>query len=425
MAFQDKELLRLTTAGSVDDGKSTLIGRLLHDAHQVYDDQLAAIQTTSQRKGLAETDLALLLDGLSSEREQGITIDVAYRYFSTPKRRIVIADVPGHEQYTRNMVTGASTANLAVNLVNATKGLLIQAKRHLFISSLLEIPHVLVAVNKMDLVGYRQTAFEKIKMEVSDFASRLHIRDLQFIPISALKGDMIVERGTRMDWYDGYTFMRYLENLHISSDRNLVDFRFPIQMVIRPNADFRGYAGRIEGGVIKKGDDVAILPSRKKTKIKSIVTYDGELSYAFEPQSVVIQLEDDVDAGRGDMIIRQKNLPEVASEVEAMICRLSEDPLRENKIYIIKQTTHLTRAFVSTLRHKINMDDLHRQTADQLALNEIGRVSVKAHEPLKFDPYAKNRNTGSFILIDELTCDTVGAGIILDRSSKMDFLEDG
>ena len=419
------ELLRLTTAGSVDDGKSTLIGRLLCDCHAIYEDQLVAAKLTSERKGLKETDLALLLDGLSSEREQGITIDVAYRYFSTPKRRFIIADVPGHEQYTRNMVTGASMANLAIILIDATRGLLTQAKRHLFISSLLQIPHILVAINKMDAVSYDPRIFEKIKEDVSVFASKLRFKDLQFIPISALKGDMIVERKENMSWYGGYTLLHFLENLHIGSDRNLIDFRFPIQMVLRPDSTFRGYAGRVEGGVIKKGDDVAILPSGRKTRVKSIITYEGELERAFEPQSVVLTLEDHVDASRGDMIVRQKNLPEVGREFEVALCWLSEEPLQENKIYLIKHTTKTTRGFVSSLRYKINVDTLHRTSAKGLELNELGRAYLKVHEPLMFDTYERNRNTGSLILIDEFTQNTVGAAIIWDHSSKVELLEEG
>ena len=418
------ELLRFTTAGSVDDGKSTLIGRLLYDCGVVFKDQLAAIEALSQRKGLSEPDLALLMDGLSAEREQGITIDVAYQYFSTPKRRFIIADVPGHEQYTRNMVTGASTANLAVILVDATKGFLLQMKRHLFIATLLRIPHVLVAINKMDRVDYREDIYEALRLQISDYASKLRINDLQFIPISALKGDMVVERHDHLSWYRGYTLKDYLENLHIVSDRNLLDFRFPIQYVLRPHSQFRGYAGTIESGVIKLGDEAVILPSRKKTRIKSILLPDSEgVSYAFTPQAVVLTLEDEVDASRGDMIVRYGNFPEVGQAFEAAICWFSEEPLIEKQTYILKQTTKSTRCFVDTLRYRINMNTLHREAVKELAFNDIGRAYVKVHEPLCFDSYEHNRNTGSFILIDELTYQTVGAGIIWNRSPQQDILD--
>ncbi len=419
----DRELLRLTTAGSVDDGKSTLMGRLLHDCSKVYEDQLEAARQTSLRKGNAEVDLSLLMDGLSAEREQGITIDVAYRYFTTPKRRFIIADVPGHEQYTRNMVTGASNAHLAVILVDITKGFLFQAKRHLVVATLLQTPHLLIAINKMDLVGYDEGVYEKIKGEISQFVSKLGVRDLQFIPVSSLKGDMVVKQHDQMNWYGGYTLLRYLENLHISSDRNLIDFRFPVQLVIRPDASFRGYAGRIEGGVIHIGDDIVSLPSGKKSRISSILTPEGEKTYAFTPQSVTLVLEDEIDASRGDMFVRPENIPDISHEFQAAVFWMSESPLIEKKSYLIKQGTKITRGYVSELRYRIDMDDLHRKEAKELAGNDVGRAFIKTHEPLMFDPYSKNRNTGCFIFIDELTYETAGVGIIWHRFAKSDHLQ--
>ncbi len=413
--IRDKELLRFATAGSVDDGKSTLIGRLLYDSNVIYEDQLEAVRQTSFRKGAHRIDLSLLTDGLSSEREQGITIDVAYRYFSTKKRRFIIADVPGHEQYTANMVTGVSTADLVIILVDATKGLLLQSKRHLFITTLLQVPHILIAINKMDSVNYSQEVFEKIKNSFVDFSEKLNIGDLQFIPISALEGAMIVRRD-KMEWYGGYTLIQYLENLHVASDRNLIDFRFPVQMVLRPHSHFRGYAGRVEGGVIRQGDEVVILPSGKKTKIKSIMTYEGEEKYAFNLQSVVLTLEDELDISRGDMIVRQNNLPERKREFCAIIFWMSEEVLNKNRSYTIKHTTHVTNCYFTELSYKINVDNLHREQAQILNFNEVGMVHIKTHEPLMFDAYTKNRNTGSFVIIDEFTDNTIGAGIILDRA---------
>lgn len=418
----DRELLRLTTAGSVDDGKSTLMGRLLYDCNKVYEDQLEAIRQTSLRRGSSEVDLSLLMDGLSSEREQGITIDVAYRYFTTPKRRFIIADVPGHEQYTRNMVTGASHADLAIILVDVTKGFLSQAKRHLFIATLLQTPHLLIVMNKMDLVGYDEGVYEKLKREISEFVSKMSVKDLQFIPLSSLNGDMVVRRGDCMEWYGGYTLLHYLENLHILSDRNLIDFRFPVQLVLRPDASFRGFAGKIEGGVVHVGDDMVSLPSGKKSRIRSILTPEGEKPYGFCPQSVTLVLEDEIDASRGDMFVRPENVPEISHEFQASVFWMSENPLQEKKSYLIKQGTKMTRGFANDIRYRINMDDLHRQEIKKLTCNDIGRVFIKTHEPLMFDPYSKNRNTGSFIFVDELTYETAGVGIIWHRFSKSDHL---
>jgi len=412
------ELVHLVTAGSVDDGKSTLIGRLLHDCNCIYEDQLLAVKKTSQRRGSDEIDYSLLLDGLEAEREQGITIDVAYRYFSTAKRRFIIADVPGHEQYTRNMVTGASSANLALLLADARKGMLIQSKRHLFIASLLGIPHIALVINKMDLVEYSQKVFERIKNDFTDFAAKLNIHDLQFIPVSALKGDMIVKRKNHIDWYNGPTLLSYLENLEIASDRNLIDFRFPVQLVLRPNQDFRGYAGTIESGIIKRGEEITVLPSYQSSKVKSIFVDGTEKNYAFNPQSVVLTLTNQLDISRGDMIVRKNNLSEVSDAIEAMVCWFDNQPLEEKKAYFIKHTTKTTKCYIEKVRYRINISDLHRQPAETLELNDIGRIYIRTHQPITFDLYSNNRNTGSFIIIDELTNNTVGAGIILHKAAK-------
>lgn len=409
------ELVHLVTVGSVDDGKSTLIGRLLYDCQSVFEDQVEAIRKTSQQKGFKDIDYSLLLDGLSAEREQGITIDVAYRYFSTPKRRFIIADVPGHEQYTRNMVTGASNADLAILLIDARKGMLIQSKRHLFLASLLGIPHILFVINKMDLVNYDKEVFRKIKVDLTDFATKLNIYDLQFIPVSALNGDLVVQRKRNMKWYNGSTLLSYLENLEITSDRNLIDFRFPVQLVLRPNMNFRGYAGKIESGIIKQGEEVIVLPSHKKSTIKSIIIDSQKRDLGFNPQTAVIVLNDELDISRGDMIVRVNNLAEVANSFEAMVCWFSEEPLRENKSYLIKHLTQSTRAYINKLRYRINIDDLHRQPAENLELNDIGRVCLKTHQPVMFDAYENNKSTGSFIIIDEITNNTVGAGLILHK----------
>ncbi len=418
------QLLKLVIAGSVDDGKSTLIGRLFYDLDEIYEDQLASLKKVSAQQGKKEIDLSLFTDGLSAEREQKITIDVAYRYLSAAKRRFIIADVPGHEQYTRNMITGASNAvNLAIILADARKGILAQSKRHLFIASLMGVSHILIVINKMDLVGYTQKVFEKIKSDFTDFAAKLDIHDLQFIPVSALCGDMVVERGSNMDWYQGTTLASYLENLEISSDKNFLDFRFPVQLVIRPNQDFRGYAGQIESGTIKIGERVRILPSGKETKIKSIIADQKEQESAFTPQSVVLTLADEVDVSRGDMIVRENNLAELNSDFEAMVCWMSSQSLSKDKSYILKQTNKSTRCFVNKIFYRLNIDNLHRGSAKALALNEIGRVHITTNTPIMFDLYNKNRDTGSFIIIDETTNNTVGAGIILRSAKKLDFRE--
>ncbi|MCF7878999.1 MAG: sulfate adenylyltransferase subunit CysN [Candidatus Omnitrophica bacterium] len=416
---KEKDLLRLVTAGSIDDGKSTLIGRLLYESKGIYKDQLTSIEDIAKKKGEKEIDLSLLVDGLKSEREQGITIDVAYRYFSTQKRKFIIADSPGHVQYTRNMVTAASTADLAVIIIDARKGVLEQTKRHSFIATLLDIPHILVLVNKMDLVGYSEDVYEKIKEDYLQFASRLPTHDIQIKPISALRGDMVVKKGNNMNWYDGRTFLHYLESVNIVSDRNLIDFRFPVQTVIRPNLDFRGYAGRIESGVIKVGDDIAVLPSGKKSRIKSIETYDRKLDKAFTPQSVVLTLENHIDISRGDMLIRQRNVPEIRDELEAEVCWMAEEPMEEGGEYLIKHTTNTVPVILKELRYKIDINTLHREEKTELGLNDIGRVIIKAQKPIFFDPYVRNHKTGSFIIIDELTNATVGAGIIWYPSATL------
>ena len=413
------ELLRLATAGSVDDGKSTLIGRLLYDSKQILEDQLEAVERTSRERGDEYTDLALLTDGLRAEREQGITIDVAYRYFATPKRKFIIADTPGHIQYTRNMVTGASTANLALILIDARKGILEQSKRHAFIASLLRIPHLVLCVNKMDLVDYEQSVFEEIKEEFTDWASRLDITDLTFIPISALHGDNVVQRSVNMSWYDGPSLLHHLEGVYIASDRNLIDCRFPVQYVIRPknNAhhDYRGYAGMIAGGVFKPGDDVVVLPSGFTSTIRSIDTADGPVDEAYPPMSVTLTLDDDVDVSRGDMICRPHNHATCGQDLDAMLCWLTDrSELRAGAKLVIKHTTRSARVLVRELLYRLDVNELHRdENAEALRLNEIGRVTLRTTAPLFFDEYRRNRTTGSFILIDETTNNTVGAGMIL------------
>ncbi|HEX3792465.1 MAG TPA: sulfate adenylyltransferase subunit CysN [Pseudonocardiaceae bacterium] len=413
-------LLRLATAGSVDDGKSTLIGRLLHDAKSIFEDQLAAIEATSRDRGDEYPDLALLTDGLRAEREQGITIDVAYRYFATPKRKIIIADTPGHIQYTRNMVTGASTADLALILVDARKGVLEQSRRHALIASLLGIPHLVLCVNKMDLVDWSQRRFDEIRDEFRAFATKLDVHDLTFLPISALHGDNIVQRSANMPWYEGTSLLHHLEEVHIASDRNLIDARFPVQYVIRqPARDYRGYAGTIAGGVFKPGDEVVVLPSGLSSTVRAIVGPGGEpVSEAFPPQSVTIQLADDLDVGRGDLICRPNNQPHAGNDVDAMVCWLTENnALAPGTRYTIQHTTRSTTARVTGLDYRLDINTLHRdESADSLALNEIGRVRLHTQAPLLFDPYRRNRSTGSFILIDEATNNTVGAGMITGPS---------
>lgn len=416
---ENTELLRFTTAGSVDDGKSTLIGRLLFDSKSVFKNQYDAIKTASERRGEDEINLALLTDGLKSEREQGITIDVAYRYFSTPKRKFIIADTPGHIEYTRNMITGASTANVALILIDSRNGVIEQTKRHAIIASLLQIPHVLICVNKMDLVEYKQEAFDKIKAEFDRFASKLDIQDVSYIPISALKGDNVVDRSEKMDWYEGPTLLYYLENVHIASDYNFRDVRFPVQRVIRPNTDefhdYRGYGGQVAGGILKKGDDVVVLPSGFSSKIKKIDTFDGELDQAFPPQSVTILLEDDLDLSRGGMIVRKNNQPRVTQDVEVMVCWFDKDkPLMERGKYTIRHTTKEARCMVKKVRYKLDINTLHRDEEDRiLKMNDMGRIVLRTTEPLFVDEYSRNRITGSIILIDEQTNNTVAAGMVI------------
>ena len=414
---EKKDLLRLLTAGSVDDGKSTLIGRLLNDSKRLYDDQLDALIRDSKRVGNAgeEIDYALLLDGLKAEREQGITIDVAYRYFSTSKRKFIIADTPGHEQYTRNMVTGASTAHLAIVLIDARKGVITQTKRHSFLISLLGIKHVIVAVNKMDLVEYKRGVFEQIRLDYLDFTTRLSIPDIQFIPLSALKGDNIVDRGENMPWYHGPSIMNLLETISISGDRNFVDFRFPIQLVSRPNLDFRGFGGRVASGVIRSGEEVVALPSGKSTRVKSIESMGTSVDYAFPPQSVMLTLEDEIDLSRGDMLVRKNNQPHVERHFEAMLVWMDETDLDLNKQFLLKHTTQKVKARVDAIRYGIDVNTLKRTDAEPFQLNQIGRVVLTSSRPLLFDSYQKNRQTGSFILIDPLTHNTSAVGMIINR----------
>jgi len=416
--YLDMELLRFTTAGSVDDGKSTLIGRLLYDTKSIFEDQYESIKTASERRGEEGVNLALLTDGLKAEREQGITIDVAYRYFATPKRKFIIADTPGHIQYTRNMVTGASTANLAIILVDARKGVVEQTCRHAFIASLLQIPHIVVCVNKMDLVDYAEEAFEKIKEKFEDFSSKLQTVDVRFIPISALNGDNVVDRSEKTPWYEGPTLLYLLENIHIASDYNRIDVRFPVQQVIRPQTDefhdYRGYAGRIAGGVIKKGDDVTLLPSGFQSKVKAIHTFDGEIDEAYSPMSVSLTLTDDFDLSRGDMIVRENNQPEKGQDIDLMVCWMHQKPMQLRGKYTIKHTTQDTRCVVKEIMYKVDINTLHRIADDlSLGLNDIGRVTIRTMKPLFYDAYTRNRFTGSLIIIDEATNETVGAGMIL------------
>lgn len=418
MNQEKAELLRFTTAGSVDDGKSTLIGRLLFDAKAIFEDQLEAIRLTSERRGGDEIDLSLLTDGLRAEREQGITIDVAYRYFSTPKRKFIIADTPGHIQYTRNMVTGASTANVALVLVDARHGVIEQTKRHAFLASLLQIPHLVVCINKMDLVDYKEDVYNNIKSEFEKFSFKLDVKDVHFIPISALKGDNIVDRSQNMPWFEGTTLLYYLENVHIGSDHNFIDARFPIQHVIRPNTDefhdYRGYAGRVAGGIWKKGDQVTLLPSGFQSKIAKIDSMDGELEEAYPPLSVTLLLEDDLDLSRGEMIVRENNQPNVDQDIELMICWFSEKPMQLNGKYTLFHTTREARCVIKEIRYKLNINTLHRDQEDlNIGMNDIGRISIRTTKPLFFDSYRKNRITGSVILVDEGTNATVAAGMII------------
>jgi sulfate adenylyltransferase subunit 1 len=416
--YLSMDLLRFTTAGSVDDGKSTLIGRLLHDSKSIFEDQLIAVELASKKMGDHQVNLALLTDGLRAEREQGITIDVAYRYFATPKRKFIIADTPGHIQYTRNMVTGASTANLAIVLIDARHGVVEQTCRHAFIASLLQIKHLVLCVNKMDLVEYKEDVYEKIKQDFNNFSSKLEIQDIHYIPISALKGDNVVDKSTNMPWYKGSTLLYALENVHIASDYNFVDCRFPVQRVIRPQSDqyhdFRGYAGRIEGGIFKPGDEVLALPSGFSTKIKSIETLDGPIDEAFPPQNVVMNLEDEIDISRGDMIVKPNNQPQIGQDIEMMLCWLNERKIVLGGKYGIRHTTKEARCIVKEIRYKVDINTLHKNEDDlSLGLNEIGRIQVRTTKPFFYDSYKKNRGTGSVILVDENTNETVGAGMII------------
>ena len=416
------DILRFATAGSVDDGKSTLIGRLLYDSKSIFEDQFDAVERTSRSRGEEQANLALLTDGLRAEREQGITIDVAYRYFATPRRTFIIADTPGHLQYTRNMVTGASTADLAVILVDARKGLQEQSRRHAFLATLLQVPHLVLAVNKMDLVDYSEERFEEIKAEFTAFATKLDIPDLTFIPISALHGDNVVERSLNMPWYDGPSLLHHLEHVHIASDRNLIDVRFPVQYVVRTHRaddpdlhDYRGYAGQVAGGVLKPGDEVVHLPSGLTTRIRRIVTADGDVAEAFAPMSVTLLLEDDIDISRGDMICRPHNRPSATQDLDAMVCWMAEGrTLTPRTKLLIKHTTRTAKVMVRDLLYRLDVNTLHRdESAEALSLNEIGRVSLRVTQPLFVDEYQRNRLTGGFILIDEGTNATVGAGMVL------------
>ncbi|MDX6309936.1 MAG: bifunctional enzyme CysN/CysC [Nocardioidaceae bacterium] len=411
------DLLRFATAGSVDDGKSTLIGRLLLDSKSIFEDQLEAVEHTSAARGYDYTDLALLTDGLRSEREQGITIDVAYRYFATPNRKFIIADTPGHVQYTRNMVTGASTADLGLVLVDARQGLTEQSRRHAVILSLLRVPHLVLCINKMDLVDFSEKRYNEIYEEFTSFATKLAISDLTIIPISALKGDNVVTRSESMAWYEGPSLLHHLENVHVASDRDLVDTRFPVQYVIRPKSDdyhdYRGYAGRVSGGILKPGDEVLVLPSGFTSKIAAIDFFDEELEEAYPPMSVTVRLEDDIDASRGDMICRPQNAPKPTQDIDAMVCWMSSSPLRPRQKLAIKHTTRSARALIKDVQYRLDVNSLHRDLeTKELGLNEIGRVQLRTTIPLLCDSYETNRTTGSFILIDEATGVTVGGGMI-------------
>ncbi|MDP3463183.1 MAG: sulfate adenylyltransferase subunit CysN [Bacteroidales bacterium] len=420
---QKKDLLRFLTAGSVDDGKSTLIGRLLFDSKKVYEDQLATLERDSKRIGHAgeAIDYALLLDGLKAEREQGITIDVAYRYFSTSKRKFIIADTPGHEQYTRNMVTGASTANLAIILVDARKGVITQTRRHSFIVSLLGIRHIVLAVNKMDLVEYSEEVFNQICADYSAFVSRLSIPDVHFIPFSALNGDNVVDNSLHMPWYHGKSLLEFLETVHVGSDRNFDDFRFPVQYVLRPSLDFRGFSGKISSGIIRLNDEIMVLPSRKKSRVTKLIASEGEVDLAFTPQSVTISLADEIDISRGDMLIHPENQPRVERQFEAMIVWMNEEKLDLNMQFYIKQNANTTRARIDSVTYRIDVNTHEHLMAKSFALNEIGRVVITTNKPVIFDPYQKNHNTGSFVLIDPITHNTCAVGMIIDKLNPTDM----
>lgn len=421
-----KELVRFLTCGSVDDGKSTLIGRLLYDTHAIYDDQLAAVRKDSERRGSTggDLDLSLLTDGLKAEREQGITIDVAYRYFSTARRKFIIADTPGHEQYTRNMATGASTCDVAIILVDARNGVARQTRRHSFIASLLGIRHVIVAINKMDLVEYSEEVFDRITEAYAQFAVKLEFTDLRFIPVSALLGDNVVEPSRRMAWYRGETLLHYLDTVHVSSDRNLIDFRFPVQYVNRPHLDFRGLAGTIASGVVRPGDEVVALPSGARSRVRTVVTWEGEQPEAFAPMAVTLTLTDAIDVSRGDMLVRPENLPRVDRNLDAMVVWMADDPLRPGRQYWIKHAASLVTGTVASLRYRIDVNSLQRQDAAALQMNEVGRCLLTLSRPVAFDAYRQNRATGAFILIDRMSNVTVGAGMIVDRVNAPGFLRD-
>ena len=414
---EQKDMLRFLTAGSVDDGKSTLIGRLLYDSKMIYEDQLAAVMNDSSIHGTTGDDFdpALLTDGLKAEREQGITIDVAYRYFSTDKRNFIICDAPGHEQYTRNMATGASHCNLAIILIDARHGIMPQTKRHSFISSLLGIKHLVVCINKMDIVDYSEDIYHRIRKDYEGFAAKLEVSDIHFMPISALKGDNVVDRSENMPWFKGEPLLSYLENVQIATDRNLIDLRFPIQYVLRPNLNFRGFSGTIASGIIRKGDDIMVLPSGMQSKVKSIVTFDGELDEAFAPMAITVTLEDEIDASRGDMLVHINNTPQVGNRFDSMLVWMNEKPLLPDTQYLLKSSGSPVPATVETLRYQFDVNTLKRLPAEELQLNAIGRVSIQIHRPVCFDSYAENRNTGNFVLIDRLTNATVAAGMILNR----------
>ncbi len=416
ISFSDTELLRFITAGSVDDGKSTLIGRLLYDSKSIFEDQLSSITNTSHKRGMTDVDLSLLTDGLQAEREQGITIDVAYRYFATPKRKFIIADTPGHEQYTRNMVTGASTANLAIILIDARKGVLTQSRRHAYLASLMGIPHLVVAINKMDLVGYSSDVVKKISQEFAEFAAKLGLENIVYIPMSALNGDMVVERGDNLSWYKGSTLMEVLENTPIDNDINLEDFRFPVQLVCRPKTkefhDFRGYMGRIESGQISVGDEVTVFPSGLSSRIKEIVTYDGLLDHAFAPQSVTLTIEDHLDISRGDMLVKTENAPHVSKKINTILCWLSEVALDPKRKYLLKHSARIVKAGVSKIDYRVDINTLSHEAVDTLKMNDIGCVELNVQQPLACDDYQKNHATGSFIVVDEASNNTVAAGMI-------------
>ena len=410
------QLLRFITAGSVDDGKSTLIGRLLHDSKSIFEDQFSAIARTSEKRGMAAVDLSLLTDGLQAEREQGITIDVAYRYFATPKRKFIIGDTPGHEQYTRNMVTAASTANLVVILIDARRGVLVQTRRHTYLASLVGIPHIVLAVNKMDMVEYSEARYNEICTEYLAFAAQLGLHNVTCVPLSALVGDMLVDRGDNLNWYQGSTLMELLENVEIDHDVNTTDFRFPVQWVCRPQTeeyhDFRGFMGRIEAGSVSVGDEITVLPAGRTSKVKEIVTFDGNLQTAYAPQSITITLTDEIDISRGDMFVKADAMPTVAKEFEAMLCWLSETPLDKNRKYLVKHTTRTAKCLFSSIDYRVDVNTLEQHSTATLNMNDIARVAMKVQQPLVFDSYATDRATGSFIVIDEATNNTVAAGMI-------------